>query len=472
MVNSLKFCNLCALLMFITLISSCKKDAPAPQNPKPTADFTFTFVNGGVLPTTVNFISNSKDAVNYRWSFDDGNSSTAVNPSNTFSIAKTYNVKLVVSNTIGSDSITKQVIISFNKPVANFSFSINDNKYPVLGTFSNTTTGTATYEWFFDNGDSSTQKNPIDSFFTSRTYNVKLIASNSAGQDSITKQVIVVVKKPVAAFTYNKLNDGQMPCNVSFVNTSQRASSYSWSFGNGNTAINSNPQATFTESKFYNVKLTVTNPAGTDTITKQVTINRINKSVRFVYLISNDKSYNQQMYDSVRSCALSLQQWYRNQMGTKTFVLNNPIVEVYNSTHSSGWFQTNNGTFSGTDSSFFGFNNAREDMFQRVGNDMFNSKYIWVVYYTSLRPGGGGGAGSPGYTFMPQDDLTGLIGLEPTPPSRWVGGAGHELGHAFGLPHPANLNSNAIMWTGYSIYPNCILQQEDRDILNANTFFK
>jgi hypothetical protein len=61
---------------------------------------------------------------------------------------------------------------------------------------------------------------------------------------------------------------------------------------------------------------------------------------------------------------------------------------------------------------------------------------------------------------------------------RWVGGLGHELGHAFGLPHPPECESNsascpstALMWLGYISYPNAQLTDGDRTKLNQSRFF-
>jgi hypothetical protein len=62
---------------------------------------------------------------------------------------------------------------------------------------------------------------------------------------------------------------------------------------------------------------------------------------------------------------------------------------------------------------------------------------------------------------------------------RWVGGLGHELGHAFGLPHPAACDAGlsgcpgnaALMWTGYAVYPNTALLADDKAALNRHGAF-
>ena len=79
--------------------------------------------------------------------------------------------------------------------------------------------------------------------------------------------------------------------------------------------------------------------------------------------------------------------------------------------------------------------------------------------------------------MLPEDDLLGLIGKHPTQKSikRWVAGLGHELGHAFGLPHPKDTKKHhdAIMWAGfYGKYPDkAYLTEEDKSTLMKSPFF-
>ena len=64
-----------------------------------------------------NFTDNSTNVPqNWLWDFGDGSSSTLQNPSHTYAASGTYTVKLVVSNTVGSDSNTQ--IVSIVLPAA------------------------------------------------------------------------------------------------------------------------------------------------------------------------------------------------------------------------------------------------------------------------------------------------------------------------------------------------------------------
>jgi hypothetical protein len=85
-------------------------------------------------------------------------------------------------------------------------------------------------------------------------------------------------------------------------------------------------------------------------------------------------------------------------------------------------------------------------------------------------------------------ELAGRQSLPPCPNTaqnipaicRWVGGLGHELGHALGLPHPPECQSpnvgepcteSAIMWLGYITYPDAVLLPAEKDQLNHGPFF-
>jgi hypothetical protein len=108
-----------------------------------------------------------------------------------------------------------------------------------------------------------------------------------------------------------------------------------------------------------------------------------------------------------------------------------------------------------------------------LGAKFNDENYTWVIY--SDGPGNKGRGGSS-ICVMPEDDLKGLVGKHPTQPNiyRWYGGLAHELGHAFGLNHPANpeIHPMAIMWTGiYGYYPEqAYFTEEDKIILKNSPF--
>ena len=73
-----------------------------------------------------------------------------------------------------------------------------------------------------------------------------------------------------------------------------------------------------------------------------------------------------------------------------------------------------------------------------------------------------------------------LCGTPPRAEKGWIGGLAHELGHAFGLGHPAGCDEgldhcdyDALMWAGfYYDYPATYLTEEDKRFLQASAFLK
>jgi PGF-CTERM protein len=96
--------------------------------------------------------------------------------------------------------------------------------------------------------------------------------SNGAGSDSEVKTGYITVTSPVppvANFTAD-VTSGDAPLTVNFTDASTDAERWSWDFnGNGIEDSNeTNPQFTYTDAGTYNVSLTVSNGAGSDSEVK------------------------------------------------------------------------------------------------------------------------------------------------------------------------------------------------------------
>jgi len=195
------------------------------------------------------------------------------------------------------------------------------------------------------------------------------------------------------------------------------------------------------------------------------------KTVRVVYLVSKDRAVRRDYQQAIEGAIRELQGWYARQLNGPTFKLHNPVVEVAHSSQPADWFYSQ---ANGANPDDWGFNNTLAEASRLLGARYNDPHYIWVIY--SDGPGNKGRGGS-GVTCLPEDDLLGLIGQHPTQkePARWVGGLGHELGHAFGLAHPTDTerDADAIMWAGfYGKYPGqAYLTDQDKSILLRSPFF-
>ena len=104
---------------------------PPPPPEPPVASFNGSPTNG-VAPLTVNFTDTSTgQPASWAWTFGDGGTSTAQNPSHVYTVAGTYSVTLQVTNALGSDSITKTNYITVTPPPPDFSTSVSPAKQTI-----------------------------------------------------------------------------------------------------------------------------------------------------------------------------------------------------------------------------------------------------------------------------------------------------------------------------------------------------
>lgn len=215
-------------------------------------------------------------AVSYLWDFGDGDSSTAVSPTHTYTSSGTYSVTLVVSNSNGCTStLTKANYITvLPRPTAAFTASNTSScTAPFLVNFTNSSSNATTYAWTFGDGNSSTATNPSNTYTTTGTYSVSLIANGINGcKDTLTRSSYIAIGQVNANFTSGPACQGAF---TNFTNTSTPGIGISrtWNFGGGNTDTAVNPSFVFGTPGTYSVTL-IENYANScsDTVTKSVTV--------------------------------------------------------------------------------------------------------------------------------------------------------------------------------------------------------
>jgi PKD repeat protein len=133
------------------------------------------------------------------------------------------------------------------------------------------------WQWNFDDGTSSTQRNPSHTFPSGGTYQVRLtVTDDRGGQGSTTKQVTVgdpPNAPPTADLTWTCTG---LDC--SFTDASSdgdgNVTGWAWSFGDGGTSDQANPSHSYGAEDTYTVSLTVTDDEGapSSTVSKQVAV--------------------------------------------------------------------------------------------------------------------------------------------------------------------------------------------------------
>ena len=159
---------------------------------------------------------------------------------------------------------------SNDPPVASFSANPLSGSAPLTVIFASTSTNTTTHDWDF-NGDGVLDASGTSVSYTyndAGSYTVTLTATGPNGVDTLTRTNYVTVSPspPIALFSANTTT-GKKDLRVEFTNESIRYSSSSWNFGDGNSSSDTNPIHTYTTSGTFDVSLSVTGDAGTDTFT-------------------------------------------------------------------------------------------------------------------------------------------------------------------------------------------------------------
>lgn len=195
-------------------------------------------------------------------------------------------------------------------------------------------------------------------------------------------------------------------------------------------------------------------------------------TVRLVYIVPQDRSINQSYNEVIASGAKSIQKWYGDQLANgKNFHYTTGNVEVLKSSHPAAWFNAANNTTSGSDNNFYFFNNSKSDLKSLLGQTYDTSKYAYIVYVDAP---GKWGFKEKNIAIMPEEDLLGLTGKMASQPNpnRWIGGMAHMFGFTMGLPGGTQADGNTLMKPfGFNNFPNVILTQSEKEILNKNPFF-
>ncbi len=222
---------------------------------------------GCAAPQVAQFTNTSTGtgALTYLWNFGDGSTSTAINPSHTYTANGNYTVSLVATNASGcadtfiiSNAIVLgNINIDFTSPAtacANNTIAFNISTTPIP----------TTALWNFGDGTTSTTINPVKSYSTPGIYTITLYANVGSCADTVVK-TISIENSPTVDFIADDTLACQAPLTVQFNSSTSGGQTYSWDFGDGNTSSSPNPTHTYTSLGNYTVTLTVANSTGCST---------------------------------------------------------------------------------------------------------------------------------------------------------------------------------------------------------------
>jgi hypothetical protein len=110
------------------------------------------------------------------------------------------------------DSLAKWHVGEYD-PVADFNFNITNNNEV---SFSNNSINSTDYTWYFGDGDSTTQENPIHTFSLAGSYTVSLISSKCGMIDSISQTITISPVSSISETEYSNIIIYPNPANDMF----------------------------------------------------------------------------------------------------------------------------------------------------------------------------------------------------------------------------------------------------------------
>ncbi len=217
----------------------------------------------GCVPLFVQFknTSTSSDPITgYFWNFGDGTTSTLQNPSHTYSSQGNFTVKLVITTASGcSDSLVSNAAVSAGTPATvNFTATPTRVCPATQVQFTNTSSAGSIFLWEFGDGTESSVENPQHLYSSDTGYfNVTLIVNNQGCTDSLVQPKFIYVMAPIAGYTANRTCAA--PFQISFLDHSIGATTWNWTFGDGQSSTLQSPSHTYAAPGTYTVTETVSN---------------------------------------------------------------------------------------------------------------------------------------------------------------------------------------------------------------------
>jgi PKD repeat protein len=133
----------------------------------------------------------------------------------------------------------------------------------------NTSNNPTQWLWDFGDGYISVAQNPSHTYARPGIYNVKLVSSNLAGSDSLTKSVDVTSMLYVDFVTPDSIF---VNTPAQFIDSSQVATGWQWFFGDGASSQIQNPVHTYTNTGVFNVSFIANSATCSKTINRQITV--------------------------------------------------------------------------------------------------------------------------------------------------------------------------------------------------------
>jgi len=245
---------------------------------QPVVDFSIA-PTSGCAPVSVQFTDKSNPgsgtSSQWTWDFGDGQLSSDQNPLHIYTTIDTFSVSLNVTNSFGCSNFLQKsaavVVNGITNPGFDYTYT-NACSPPTKVTFSNSTASNAniSYQWFFGDGNASSQQSPVYTYTANGKYTVQLIASTDNGcSDTVSKVISIGTVSPDFTIPQGAcvgkrifLADSSSPTPVNV----------NWDFGDGKTGVGLNTNHIYTAAGNYNIKYVANFGSCSDSITKAIAV--------------------------------------------------------------------------------------------------------------------------------------------------------------------------------------------------------
>lgn len=206
----------------------------------------------------------------YAWTFGDGGTATGSTPSHTFAPGGPYTVTLTVADDLGASAQDTQSVAVNAAPTASFVSTCSDYSCTFDAASSSDPEGPiASYDWDFGDGSTASGVTASHAYVAPGEYTVTLTIADSENVTDMVSHTATANYAPAAAFSAT--------CTLLSCAFDAAAStdgdgtivSYSWDFGDGQTATGIAPSHVYTAGGPYLVQLTVVDDLGAPAMTTQ-----------------------------------------------------------------------------------------------------------------------------------------------------------------------------------------------------------
>ena len=228
------------------------------------AAFSHNPVTTCTPPVIINFqnLSTGVGVLTYQWSFGDGGTSVAANPTHSYNTPGSYTVRLIVTNAVGcTDTLTQPNSVTLGSVHADFTSPLSVCQGQAVNLINTSSPAPVSAMWSFGDGTTASSINANKTYNSTGNFIIKMVANFGTCQDSAIKNISVLTK-PVLVFSGNNTSSCKPPLTVNFTSTVSGATTYSWNFGDGTSSSLANPSHTYTTYGTFTVGLTAQNSAG------------------------------------------------------------------------------------------------------------------------------------------------------------------------------------------------------------------